>query len=464
VIPLTLAEIAAAVDGRLVDGARPDLTVSGPVATDSRDAAAGGLFVARRGENLDGHDFADTAIRAGAVAVLGERPVGHPAIIVPDSTQALARLAHEVFNQLHTAAVVGVTGSSGKTSTKDLIAELIGRMGPTIAPVGSFNNETGLPLTVLRADESTRYLVIEVGARGKGHIASLCRIAPPNIGVVLNVGSAHLGEFGSRSAIAEAKGELVEALPDDGVAILNADDPLVIAMRSRTVARVVTFGEAKDADVRAVDVRLAHDARASFRLVTANGSADVELRLHGAHHVSNALAAAAVASELGMDVERIAAVLSSAEPRSHWRMEVRERGDGVTIINDAYNANPESMAAALRALTAISADRRAWAVLGKMAELGPASHQAHKNVGRLAVALGVARIVVVGNEASGVRDGALAEGMSEEEVVLVPDLDVARSVLGAQLRAGDVVLVKASRSAGLERLALALLDGAGDPT
>lgn len=473
-IPLTLAEIAAAVHGRLVDGARPETVLSGPVAADSRDKVAGGLFVARRGASMDGHDFADAAMRAGAIAVLAERPVGHPAIIVADSTMALGQLAHELFSRLTPAAVVGVTGSSGKTSTKDLIAELIGRLGPTIAPVGSFNNETGLPLTVLRADESTRYLVIEVGARGKGHIASLCRIAPPQIGVVLNVGSAHLGEFGSRAAIAEAKGELVEALPDDGVAILNADDPLVAAMRSRTRARVVTFGQAEDADFRAVDIRLAADAKASFRLVTAKGSADIHLRLHGAHHVSNALAAAAVASELGIDIAEIAAVLSSAEPRSHWRMEVYERDDGVTVINDAYNANPESMAAALRALAAISADRsnadrsngdrRAWAVLGKMAELGPATHQAHEDLGKLAATLGVSRILVVGNEASGVVDGALAEGMSEEEVVLVPDMVAARSVLEAQLQAGDVVLVKASRSVGLERLALALVDGAGAVT
>jgi UDP-N-acetylmuramoyl-tripeptide--D-alanyl-D-alanine ligase len=400
-------------------------------------------------------------MESGAVAVLAERDLGLPSILVPDSTVALGQLARDVFRRLDPAAVVGITGSSGKTSTKDLIAGLLGQLGPTLAPVGSYNNETGHPLTLLRAERDTKYLVLEVSARAVGHITYLCSLAPPEIGVVLNVGSAHLGAFGDRETIALAKGELVEALPANGVAVLNADDPAVLAMRDRTQARILTFGQAPHAAVRAEGVSHDHEARASFRLVSPWGAADVSLRLHGAHHVANALAAAAVAGELGIPVTEIAATLSEAGSRSHWRMEVHRRADGVTVVNDAYNANPESVAAALRALATMSGDRgagarRSWAVLGKMAELGAGSDQAHEEVGRVARSLGIARIVVVGEAAAAIRDGAVAAGMSEEEVVVVQDAAAARSVLDAEMRSGDVVLVKASRSVGLESLALGL--------
>jgi UDP-N-acetylmuramoyl-tripeptide--D-alanyl-D-alanine ligase len=355
--------------------------------------------------------------------------------------------------------IVGITGSSGKTSTKDLVAAVVAPLGPTVSPPGSFNNELGHPWTVLRADRVTQHLVLELSARGIGHIEALCRVAPPRIGVVLNVGSAHIGEFGSPEVIARAKGELVESLPPTargGVAVLNADDPRVAAMADRTAARVVTFGRnSPSADVRADDIELDETGRAHFRLITPVGETDVDLRLVGMHQVDNALAAAAVALELGADLEQTADVLSDAEPRSRWRMEVTERGDGVTIINDAYNANPDSMRAGLEALAAMTArDGRGWAVLGEMGELGEQSDAAHVEVGRLTARLGVSRLLTVGS--AGYQAGYDSVGIGGESMV-VPDVATALEELNARLRPGDVVLVKASRAAGLERVVEGLL-------
>jgi UDP-N-acetylmuramoyl-tripeptide--D-alanyl-D-alanine ligase len=364
------------------------------------------------------------------------------------------RLAEE-----HGLAVVGVTGSQGKTSTKDLIASVLEGFGETIAPPGSFNNEIGLPLTALRATSLTRFLVMEMGARGIGHVRYLCDIAPPRVGVVLNVGLAHVGEFGSREAIAQAKGELVEALPPEGVAVLNADDPLVAAMASRTSARVLTYGLAPDAGVGASEVTLDREGRARFTLRTPDGTAEVALGLHGAHHVINSLAAAAVAHELGMSTAAIATALSAATPRSRWRMEVTTRPDGVTVVNDAYNANPDSMRAALSALVAIAGERRTWAVLGEMRELGESSASEHEGVGRLVADMNISRLVVVGDGARAAHTGALGARSWAEEPVFVPDTDAATELLAKELRPEDVVLVKASRAAGLERVAAALLGG-----
>jgi len=462
VIPLSLSEIAAITNGRL-HGARGTEVVTA-VEFDSRAIRPGGLFLALPGERVDGHDFAAAAVERGAVAVLAAREVDGPAVVVPPVARvtgtylgetdpdgagaavlaALARLAGHVVGELSGLTVVGVTGSSGKTSTKDLLAAVLAPLGPTVAPPESFNNELGLPWTALRADAGTRHLVLEFSARGTGHIAALAAAVPPRIGVVLNVGSAHLGEFGSVDAIARAKGELVEALPSNGVAVLNADDPRVAAMAPRTTARVLTFGAR--ADVRAEDLTL--DAgRARFRLVTPAGSAPVALRLVGAHHVGNALAAAAVAGEMGGAPETVAAALSAAAPASRWRMEVTDRADGVTVVNDAYNANPDSMAAALRALAAVGGGRRTWAVLGPMRELGPESATAHEGVALLAKELGVDELVTVDSPEYGAGRP-------------VADAAQATALLAAELAPGDVVLVKASRAAGLDRVAAALLDGA----
>jgi UDP-N-acetylmuramoyl-tripeptide--D-alanyl-D-alanine ligase len=363
-----------------------------------------------------------------------------------------------VVDRLPDTPVIGVTGSAGKTSTKDLMARLTGRLGPAVAPPGSFNNEIGHPLTVLSADESTRYLVLEMGARGIGHIAHLARVAPPDIGVVLNVGSAHIGEFGSREVVAEAKGELVEALSPEGVAVLNADDPLVRAMAARTPARITLFGRVPEADVRAAAESLDDAGRPRFTLVTPKGSADVALRLYGAHTVSNALAAAAVAHELGMPVADIAEALSEATPASRWRMEVTERPDGVTVINDAYNANPESVRSALDTLVHMARGRRAFAVLGEMAELGATTVSEHERIGVHAARGGLAGLIAVGETAASVLEGAGQVGSWTGEGVRVEDADAAMAALGERLRPGDVVLVKASRVAGLEKVAQAVLE------
>ncbi|MFE1791001.1 UDP-N-acetylmuramoyl-tripeptide--D-alanyl-D-alanine ligase [Streptomyces sp. NPDC059525] len=468
-IALSLAEIADITGGRPHDIPDPSATVSGPVVIDSRQVEPGSLFAAFAGEHVDGHEYAERAVAAGAAAVLAARPVGVPAIVVDDVEKALGALARAVVGRLGTD-VVALTGSAGKTSTKDLIAQVLQHHAPTVWTPGSLNNEIGLPLTALKATAETRHLVLEMGARGIGHIAYLTGLTPPRIGLVLNVGTAHIGEFGGREAIAQAKGELVEALPSEaegGVAVLNADDLLVRAMSARTKARTVLFGEAEDADVRATEVRMTPSGQPSFTLHTPTGCSDVTLRLYGEHHVSNALAAAAVAHVLGMSVEEIATALSGAGTLSRWRMEVTERADGVTIVNDAYNANPESMRAALRALAAMGGagkegGGRTWAVLGPMAELGDASLAEHDAVGRLAVRLNVSRLVAVGGrEASWLQLGAYNEGSWGEESVLVSDAQAAIDLLRSELRPGDVVLVKASRSVGLERVALALLQGEG---
>ena len=450
-IALTLEQVAAAVGGRVVgDGS---VLVTGPVVTDARLAEPGGLYVARRGEHADGHDFVTQAAERGAVAALTDHEVpGLACVVVADVQAAFAALAGDVLARVPGLRVVAVTGSSGKTSTKDLLAQVLAAHGPTVAAQESFNGEVGVPLTALRVEAGTRHLVLEMGARGAGHLTYLTRIAPPDVAVVLNVGTAHLGEFGSVEAIAAAKSELVADLPPAALAVLNADDHRVAAMAHLTRARVVTVGQSTGADVRADDVRLDDRGRASFTLETPAGAAPVMLRLHGEHHVANALAVAAVGLELGMDVAAVAAALSGAGPVSRWRMEVTDRPDGVTVVNDAYNANPDSVRAALKALVGMARGGRSWAVLGEMLELGDQSVSEHDGIGRLVVRLGVDRLVVVGQGAAALHTGAVMEGSWGEESVLVPDVEAAYALLSAQLRPGDVVLLKSSRDAGLRHL------------
>ncbi|TCJ90132.1 UDP-N-acetylmuramoyl-tripeptide--D-alanyl-D-alanine ligase [Nocardia alba] len=479
-IEMTLREIADVVGGELHDVSDPQALVTGSVEFDSRRIGSGDLFLALPGANSDGHDYAGTAIAAGAVAVLAARPVGVPAIVVaPDlgsvpatsvalssdedgsgaavlaALAELARVSTERLAERTGLTVVGVTGSSGKTSTKDLLAAVLAPLGAVVAPPGSFNNELGHPWTALRAGPDTRFLALELSARGRGHIAALARIAPPRIGVVLNVGTAHLGEFGSREAIAQAKGELVEALPAEGLAVLNADDPNVAAMASRTSARVVKVGLSGDADIRATDVRTDDQARAHFTLHARGASIPVRLAVHGEHQVGNALAAAAVALECGADLATVAAALSGATAASVRRMDVTTTPTGVTVINDSYNANPDSVRAALKALVTLakSADepRRSWAVLGEMGELGDTSVIEHDAIGRLAVRLDVDRLIVVGTgrPSHGMHQGAVMEGSWGEESILVPDIDAAIALLDDEIAAGDVVLVKASKAVGL---------------
>jgi UDP-N-acetylmuramoyl-tripeptide--D-alanyl-D-alanine ligase len=458
-IPLPLGRIAEVTSGALTGMADPRAVVRGPVVIDSREAGPGSLFVAIKGERVDGHDFAIPACEAGAVAVLAARPVDVPAVIVGDVVASLASLAAAVAAELPATTVIGVTGSAGKTGTKDLIARIASRIGPTVAPVGSYNNEIGHPLTVLKADQDTRFLVLELSARGEGHIGYLARIAPPRIGVVLNVGTAHLGVFGGKDAIAKAKGELAEALPQGGVAVLNRDDPYVTAMAERTAARVMWFGRSAEADIRAEDEQVDERGRASFTLRTPSGAAPVRLRLYGRHAVLNVLAAAGVAYELGLPVATIADELSKAEPVSRWRMEVTDRPDGVTVVNDAYNANPDSMRAAFETFGVLARDRRRFAVIASLRELGDHGPELNEGVGALAASAGLECLIVVGENAGPILAGAGGVGVKNapRAVIHVPDATAAAAELAARLAPGDAVLIKGPRAVGLERVAEHLL-------
>jgi UDP-N-acetylmuramoyl-tripeptide--D-alanyl-D-alanine ligase len=465
VIPMTLAEIARVVGGEACGEAR----VTGPAFVDSRLVEPGGLFVAVAGEHSDGHAYAASAVAAGAAAVLGSRPTGVPTVVVPDPVAALGKLARHVVDALPGMTVLALTGSQGKTGTKDYLAQVLAAAGPTVATAGNFNNELGVPLTVLRATDETRYLVVEMGARGIGHVRYLCEIAPPRIAAVVNVGTAHMSEFGTVEAIAQAKGEIVEALPEDGVAVLNADDPLVAAMAARTSARVVTFGsvdaeaevsptfgfdglEVDDLGRPSAAVHWLDDARAETT------GARVRLRQLGRHQVANAGAAAAMALAAGLDFLAVTTALEAATSLSRWRMELHERADGVAVINDAYNANPASMRAALATIAEIGSrsGRRTIAVLGEMKELGEASAAAHAEVGGAAAELGVDVLLGIGEPARAMVEGANNVTSWSGTAVSVPDRPAALAWLRDNVAAGDAVLVKASRGAALELVAQGL--------
>lgn len=473
-IAFTAAEIAEITDGRLA--AEPGIT-PGSVVTDSREATAGSLYVAKPGEVADGHDFVGAAFDRGAVLALVEHDVADadgrnfPAVVVKDSVLAMGALAAESVRRIRARreadgsvlTVIGITGSAGKTTTKDLLAGILaadaGADGNTVAPQGSYNGEIGVPLTVFKAGFDTRYLVIEMGATGIGHIRYLADMVRPDIGVVLGVGSAHAGEFGGIENIAVAKGELVEALPAAGTAVLNLDDARVAAMAARTQARVLGYSsqparDGQPAPVRAEDVELNAAGHPEFELFVPDNTAGhhVSSGLIGAHHVANLLAAAGAAHAAGIPGARIAASLSAQTAASRWRMERTERADGVTIINDAYNANPESMRAALRTLADLGRGRRTWAVLGAMLELGPDSIREHTAVGTQVVRLNISRLVVVGREARSLYVSAVQEGSWGDECVFAETADEAYELLQAELRPGDLVLFKSSNSIGLRHL------------
>lgn len=454
--PVSLTTIAAVTGGRLADAPDPGIHVTQPAVFDSRDAIPGSLFLALKGTTNDGHAYAADAAENGAVAALVTRPVGVPAIVVDDVLTAAGRLARFLLHDgLGAVTVTAITGSAGKTSTKDFTAQVL--PGNVIATPQSFNNEIGLPLTVTLADRSTDHLVLEMGARHIGDIRDLAQIAVPDISVVTNVGTAHVGEFGGRENIAQAKGEIVEALEPNGLAVLNADDDFMPQMRQRTRGRVVTYGRGKKAVIRAVDVTIDDHGRPSYRLITPEGSAHVRLQFVGEVQVHNSLAAAAVAREAGLSAEESAARLSDALPRSRWRMETALRADGVTIVNDAYNANPHSMRHSLNALVSMTRGRgqRSVAVLGRMNELGDDTRTAHTELGRYAAELGLDRIILVGgDEARWMQEGLSSAGAKADHL---PDQDAALALLHDTLQAGDVVLVKASRGVQLQELAAALL-------
>ena len=434
--------IADAVSGRLVG---PDACVTGPVVTDSREASAGSLYVARRGENADGHAFVHGAIERGAVAVIAERELEEAVaqIIVEDSTRALGDLARAHVDGLRsrgTLDVIAMTGSVGKTTTKDLLLQILSEDGPTVAPKLSFNNEVGLPLTALQADETTRHLVLEMGASGPGHISYLTDIVSPDVAIELCVGHAHVGGFGGFKGVAAAKAELIA-----GPVILNTDDPNVEAMAPLATGPIVRFSAAGEprADVRAEKVRTDRADRASFTLVTPRGSAPVSLALVGRHHVSNALAAAAGALTLGMDLGTVAAVLSGARALSPHRMDVHDldiEGKKLTLIDDSYNANLDSMRAGIAALASIGRDAVRIAVLGEMLELGKESRSLHEQVGALVADAGVDTLIGLGAHSHYYLEGA--SGVANREVASDPS-DAARLVVRFA-EEGAVVLVKGS--------------------
>jgi UDP-N-acetylmuramoyl-tripeptide--D-alanyl-D-alanine ligase len=461
VIEMTLREIADVVSGTVHDGG-DDVVVKAPAFVDSRKAQPGGLFVALPGERVDGHDYIAPAMAGGAAAVLAQRPVGVPAVVVKDGVAALGLLARHVLARRAELpgpgmTLVAITGSAGKTTTKDLISHMLASRGATVATPGNFNNEIGLPLTVSLIDGDTRFLVLEMGARFIGDIAYLAEIAQPSIGVVTNIGTAHLGDFGSFENTTKAKGELVEALPsgaDGGLAVLNGDDPRVLSMRPRTRAAVTVCGLSPESDIRAEGVALDSRGRAHFTLHTPEGSAEVALLLTGEHQVGNALEAAAVVRHIGLSTEEIAAGLSSATPSSRGRLEITERPDGITIVNDAYNANPHSTRAALRALIAMAGGRRKIVVLGAMLGLGDEAEREHREMGALAAELGIELVVTVGGlegaeEAQWLADGATDAGANVTSTV---DNTEAKVLLEGLLRTGDIVLLKASQPTGLQPL------------
>lgn len=454
---LTAQWIANAVSGELA--ADVDAHVTG-VEKDSRLITQGGLYVAFVGERVDGHDFVDQAMANGAVLCLVSQPVAAPHVLVDDVTAALGSLARAYLALLRTegsVTVVGITGSNGKTTTKDLLAQML---PDVVAPVGSFNNEIGLPLTVLRAGSATRHLVLELGASAPGDIAYLTNIAPLNVAVVLTVGSAHAQFYPTPEDLAAEKASILDGLVPGGVAVLNTDDSRVAAMAAKRPATVRTFGTSGDADVRATDLRVSR-GRAEFD-VHANGEqAAVRLSLVGEHHATNALAAIAVALACGVSLADAAATVSVAVPLSAHRMAIVERADGVTIIDDAYNASPESMRAALRALLGVAEGGRSWAVVGEMREMGEASYAAHADVGHDAVRLNISHLLVVGAGAKPAFDMAVREGSWGDEAHYVATIDEAREMLAERLEPGDTVLVKASHGSNLWQLADQLVKGDG---
>ena len=439
--------IAEAVSGRLVGN---DVPVTGPVVTDSREAQAGSLYVARRGESADGHAFVSGAAKRGAVAAIVEHEVDEAVaqIVVEDSTEALGALARAHVEKLRSSGdldVIAMTGSVGKTTTKDLLLQIMSEDGPTVAPKLSFNNEVGLPLTALLADESTRHLVLEMGASGPGHITYLTDIVAPDVAIELCVGHAHVGGFGGFEGVAAAKAELIKGTRPGGPVILNTDDPNVEAMAPLATGRVIRFSASGNerADVVARDVHLDRADRASFTLVTPEGEAPIDLKIVGRHHVANALAAAAGALTLGVSLQTVAAVLSCARALSPHRMDVRElRVDGMdlTLIDDSYNANLDSMRAGITALASIGRDSQRIAVLGEMLELGEDSQSLHQQVGVLIADAGVETLIGLGTDAHYYLEGA--PDVPNREVAADPQ-DAARLAL-EHAKDGAVVLVKGS--------------------
>ncbi len=456
-IALSVAEIAKAISGQI--NGDETVVVTGSVETDSRLVKTGSLFVAKPGEETDGHLFAPAAKASGAVALIVERwleDVALPQILVEDAVLALGELAKYVLATIRSKTdlqVIGVTGSNGKTTTKNMLREILSKVGSTIAPIESYNNEVGAPYSILQTTLETKFLVVELGAGGPGSIDYLAQIARPNIGVVLKVGLAHVGEFGGIETTAQIKSELVQALSDDATAVLNADDGYVADMAELTQANKVWFGTVGDAQYRASDQTVAIDGT-SFNLHWPDGAqAQVKLQILGEHHVMNALAALTVADLLQVPRSAAVAAIEAMPLAERWRMQVLNRTDGVTIINDAYNASPDSTKAALQTLAQLGkSGRRTIAILGEMAELGSESREQHDAIGRIVVRLNIDQLIVVGMGAKLIHMGAEQEGSWAGESKFFESIDEALAYVRGMLRAGDLVLVKSSKSANLRHL------------
>ena len=453
-IPLTISQISEVISGKIVgDGNK---LITGAAFFDSREIVSNGIFLALKGEHVDGHDFAINALKGGTGVVICTQETGDTCIVVPDVVEAVTKLAAHVRQMIPDMKVVAITGSHGKTTTKDLSKHLLSMMGATVAPRSSFNNDLGVPITILECTTDTKFCILEMGARNLGDISKLERTFLPDIGVVLGVGSAHIGVFGSREIIATAKSEMVKNLESSKIAILGSYDDLTINMSNLTKAKVMTFGENSNSDVRATDVEI-REGFAHFDLVTSFGRESVALRQAGRHQVANALAAAAIATALNLPIDKISAGLSTAESSSKWRMELHEVA-GRLIINDSYNANPESMFAALDALRLFAQERggRAWAFLGKMHELGDYSLAGHREVARKAIDLEIDHLVAVGT-----KDYQIESELGSTEILLVENIESAREIATGS-EAGDVILVKGSRAEGLEKLAELLIGDIND--
>lgn len=449
-IEMSIAQLATIAGGTAFGAGQ--ISTSAEFQFDSRAVRKGDVFLALRGESADGHDFVDDALARGAVLSIVTKPVSGTYIVVDDVLGAISKIASHARSTLTTMKVIGITGSQGKTTTKDMLYSILSQVGPTIAARGSFNNDLGVPLTILRCDLATKYCIVEMGARHGGDIAALTRVAQPNVGSVLKVGNAHIGEFGSQEKIAATKGELIAGLKPGSIAILGTYDSFTPNLPSGEGVTRMTFGESHSCTVRAADIEF-RGGHAHFDLVTPSGREPVELRVVGLHQVANALAAAAIAHALGISTNVIAGALSTHESASKWRMEIHE-GREMLLINDAYNANPESMEAALRTLVLLAQERggRSWAFLGTMHELGAQEATMHSQIGELAARLGIDHLVAIAN-----RDYLAhlpASSMTTHYFASVNDV----VPLLTELESGDVILVKASRAERLEVLADSIIN------
>jgi UDP-N-acetylmuramoyl-tripeptide--D-alanyl-D-alanine ligase len=457
-MPRTPAEVARETRGKTLTAGPTPLS---RVSTDTRTLLPGSLFIPLKGPRYDGHDFLFQAIDKGARGMLVSRlppglekkarESGTSVILVKNTMTALGRLA-AAERDASRSAVIAITGSTGKTLTKDFTAAVLGSKGKVNASKGSYNNEIGVPLTLLEGDGDVRFTVLEMGSRGPGHIRRLCGIARPDVGVITNIGWSHMQYFKSRDNLAKAKAELLEALPVNGTAVINGDDDYAAFLASISRAPVVTFGQSARADVRAIDIKMEKSGKVIFTLRSKGGNkASIRIPLAGRHNVGNVLAAAAVGEIMGVDMESIAESIAGAE-LTGWRMEMITKPEEITIINDAYNANPVSMRSALMALGDISRNKRAIAVLGDMRELGPVSEEAHLEVGGLAVDYGTDILITVGRKARKIAEAAREKGLPRGSIFMADKVDKAAEILRAIIEPGDVVLIKGSRFLGLERL------------